>query len=84
MYLVLAFGSFVTLSLNSYLTHSWSYPQVFIQYFCGVCLRQCHYKFNTVFRKSCNVFCAKPKEVERIELNFSMTNKCFDTTQICN
>ena len=24
------------------------------------------------------------KEVDPIKLNFSMTNKCFDTTQICN
>ena len=49
--------------------------------FCGICRRQCHYEFNTVFRKSCNIFCAKPKEVDPIKVNFSMTNTCFDTTQ---
>ena len=27
-----------------------------------------HYEFNTVFRKSCIVFCAKPKEVDPIKL----------------
>ena len=37
-----------------------------------------------VFRKSCKVFCAKPKEVDPIKLNFSMTNKCLSTIQICN
>ena len=52
--------------------------------FCGICRRQYHYDFNTVFRKLCYVFCAKPKEVDPIKLNFSMTNKCFDTTQIYN
>ena len=31
--------------------------------FCGICRRQCHYKFNTVFWKSCIVFCAKLMEV---------------------
>ena len=30
--------------------------------FCGICQRQCHYEFNMVFRKSCNVFCAKLKK----------------------
>ena len=29
--------------------------------------RQCHYDFNTVFWKSCIVFCAKPKEVDSIK-----------------
>ena len=46
-------------------------------YFGGICQRQCHYEFNTVFRKSCNVLCAKPKEVDPIKLNFSMKTKCF-------
>ena len=36
----------------------------------------------TVFRKSCNVFRAKPKEVAPVKLHFSTINKCFDTTQI--
>ena len=27
--------------------------------FCGICGRQCHYEFNTVFWKSCIVFCGK-------------------------
>ena len=31
-------------------------------------------------KKSCIVFCAKPKEVDPIKLNFSMTIKCFDKT----
>ena len=35
--------------------------------FCGICRRQCHYDFNTVFWKSCNVFCAKPKEVDPLK-----------------
>ena len=50
-------------------------------HFCGIGRRQCHYEFNMVFRKSCNVFCAKPKEVDPIKLGFSVTNKCFDTNQ---
>ena len=29
-----------------------------------------------------HVFCAKRKEVDPIKLNFSVTNKCFDRTQI--
>ena len=37
-------------------------------YFCEICRRQCHYEFNTVFQKSCIVFCAKPKEVYPIKL----------------
>ena len=41
-----------------------------------------YYDFNTVFWKLCIVFCAKPKEVDPIKLNFDMTNKCFDSTQI--
>ena len=36
--------------------------------FCGICRRQYHYEFNTVFWKSCTVFCAKPKEVDPINL----------------
>ena len=36
--------------------------------FCGICRRQCHYEFNTVFWKSCIVFCAKPTEVNPIKL----------------
>ena len=28
----------------------------------------CHYEFNTVFWKSCIVYCAKPKEVDPIKL----------------
>ena len=35
--------------------------------FCGICRRQCHYEFNTVFWISCIVFCAKPKEVNPIK-----------------
>ena len=31
-----------------------------------------------------NILCVKPEEVDPIELNFSMTNKYFDTTQIYN
>ena len=41
-------------------------------------------EFNTVFRKSCISFCAKPKEVNPIKLNFTMTNKYFDSTQTYN
>ena len=33
-------------------------------FFCGICRRQCHYEFNTVFWKSRMVFFAKPKEVD--------------------
>ena len=36
--------------------------------FCGICRRQCHYEFNTVFWKSCIVFCARPKEADPIKL----------------
>ena len=42
-------------------------------YFCGICRRQCRYEFNTVSRKSYIVFCAKPKEVDPIRLNFPVT-----------
>ena len=52
--------------------------------FCGICPRQCHYKFNTVYWKSCIVFCAKQKEVDRKKTHFSMTNKSFDSTQLYN
>ena len=45
---------------------------------------RCHYEFNMVCLKSCIVFCAKPKEVILIKINFSMTNKCFDSTQMYN
>ena len=37
-------------------------------HFCGICRRQCHYEFNTVYWKSCIVFCAKLKEVDPIKL----------------
>ena len=50
-------------------------------YFCGICRRQCHYEFNTVIRKSCIVFCVKPKGVHPIKLSVSVTNKCFDRKQ---
>ena len=52
--------------------------------FCGICRRQCHYEFNTVFWNSCKVlvFCAKPKKADPINFNFCMTNKCFDGTRI--
>ena len=36
----------------------------FLGYFCGICQRQCHFEFNTVFWKSCIIFCAKPNEVD--------------------
>ena len=36
--------------------------------FCGICWRQCHYEFNTVFWKSCIICCAKLKEVDPIIL----------------
>ena len=36
------------------------------------------------FFKSCKIFCAKPKEVDPSNLNFCLTNKCFDSTQIYN
>ena len=32
--------------------------------FVAFVVRQCHYEFNTVFWKSCIVFCSKPKEVD--------------------
>ena len=38
----------------------------------------------TVFWKLCKEFCArakKPKKVDHINLNFCMTDKCFDSTQ---
>ena len=50
-------------------------------HFCGIFQRQCHYEFIT---KSCILFCAKWKEVNPDEPSFSMTNKCFDSTQIYN
>ena len=53
-------------------------------YFYDICQRQCHYEFNMAFCKSCIVFCAKPKEVDPTKLIFSMTNNCFDCTQIYN
>ena len=31
---------------------------------------------NTIFRKSCDVFCVKPKEVDPNNLGFCRTNKC--------
>ena len=36
------------------------------------------------FEKSCIVFCAKPKEVDPIKLNFCITkiSKCFSSTEI--
>ena len=43
--------------------------------------KQCHYECNTVFRKSCNVFCAKQKEVNPIKLYFCVINKRFHSTQ---
>ena len=48
---------------------------------CGIYRRNCHYEFNMVFRKSCIVFCAKPKEVNPIKLKLIMKNKCLDSTQ---
>ena len=48
----------------------------------AICRRQCQYALNTVFRKSCNVFCAKLKEVQPIKLNFCTTNKCFAITHV--
>ena len=36
--------------------------------FCCICRRQCHYEFNTVFCKSCIVFCAKPNVADPIKL----------------
>ena len=37
-----------------------------IGHVCGICRRQCHYEFNTVFWKSCIVFCAEPKAIDPI------------------
>ena len=34
------------------------------------------------FENRVRYFCAKPKEVDPINLNFCMTNKCFNSTQI--
>ena len=34
------------------------------------------------FEKHVSYFCAKPKKVDPIKLNFFMTNVCFDSTQI--
>ena len=53
-------------------------------HFCSISRRKCNYEFSTVFRKSCIVFCAKMKEVNPMKFNFSITNICFDTNQICN
>ena len=36
--------------------------------FHGICRRQCRYEFDTIFWKSCVVFCAKPKEVDPVKL----------------
>ena len=36
--------------------------------FCGICWRQCHYEFHTVFWRTCIIFCAKPKEVNPMKL----------------
>ena len=36
--------------------------------FYGFCRRQCYHEFNTVFWKSCIVFCVKPNEVDPIKL----------------
>ena len=36
------------------------------------------------FENHVSYFCAKPKEVDPINLNFCMTNNCFDITQIYN
>ena len=44
------------------------YSRIWMFFFCGICRRQCHYEFNTIFRKSCIVFCAKPREVDPIKL----------------
>ena len=52
-------------------------------FFCGICRRQCRCEFNTVFRKSCIIFCVKPKEADPIEL-ISLKNEGFDSTQIYN
>ena len=49
-----------------------------------LCRKQCHYEFNTAFQNSCIVFCAKPKEVDLMKPNLSMTNKCVDGTQMYN
>ena len=48
--------------------------------FCGICRRQSLCEFNTVFRKSCIAFCAKPKEVDpskliSLRINVSITLK---------
>ena len=36
--------------------------KAFIVHFYGICQRQCYYEFNTVYQKSGNIFCSKPKE----------------------
>ena len=46
----------------------------FDHYFSGICRIQRRCEFNALFQKSCIVFCAKPKEVDPIKLNFSVTN----------
>ena len=52
--------------------------------FCGICGRQCHYEFNTVFWKSCIVFCAKLKEVDPITLISLRQINVFDSIQPYN
>ena len=54
---------------------SWIYIVLFATYFCGICRRQLK------IEKKGKVFCAKPKEVDPINLNFCMKNKFFDSTQ---
>ena len=43
-------------------------PKGDVNSFCGICRRQCHFKFNMVFWKPCMLFCAKQKEVGPIKL----------------
>ena len=58
-------------------------------HFCGICRRQCHYEFNTVFLKSCIIFCAKSKEEDPIKLislrqiSLSIALKCIINNVQC-
>ena len=62
------------------------YPFV-VTLFVAFVVRQCHYEFNTVFLKSCIVFCARPKEVDPIKLislrqtSVSVALKIYDQQQ---
>ena len=38
-------------------------------HFCGICRRKCHFEFNTVFEKSCTVFCAEESKAYQTQFH---------------